>query len=241
MIVIRPLCFLLFCVASFSLLAMCMKHATTPRLVVEKCADSKWNGVYFDTTNAGTKASGDKSTASTKSVRVYSLVDFHVDSSVSARLYGAEYPRDLGRRVYKDEKAGLFYVFSDSHKLFLGSGAGSDSSVPRVDGCELKEEALLPFFKTPIRFHIPSSFILRYPVTSFFVMVLGVIWFFVWNYKMDATLLASRFESVVLRGETWRILSSSFTHESILHIAMNVNSLISLAFIEFRLGSIPFF
>ena len=72
-------------------------------------------------------------------------------------------------------------------------------------------------------------------------MVLGVIWFFVWNYKMDATLLASSFESVVLRGETWRILSSSFTHESILHIAMNVNSLISLAFIEFRLGSIPFF
>lgn len=71
-------------------------------------------------------------------------------------------------------------------------------------------------------------------------IVLVVIWFILWNYKVDVTRVASSYASVVRQGEVWRILSSSLSHLGILHLAVNVSSLLSLSSIEIQWGSIQY-
>lgn len=78
------------------------------------------------------------------------------------------------------------------------------------------------------------------PVTSVIGFTLFVIWFLLWNHKVDVSSVASSFASVVKQGEVWRLISSSFSHLSILHLAMNVSSLFSLSSLELNWGSVQY-
>lgn len=88
---------------------------------------------------------------------------------------------------------------------------------------------------------VPGQYYLKYtPGTAIIAAILLVIWFILWNNKVDVTRVASSYVSVVRQGEVWRILSSSLSHLGILHMAMNVSSLLSLSSIELQWGSIQY-
>ena len=78
------------------------------------------------------------------------------------------------------------------------------------------------------------------PITSVIGLTLCVIWFLLWNNKVDVSSVASSYASVVKQGEVWRIVSSSFSHLTILHLAMNVSSLFSLSSLEIHWGSVQY-
>ena len=78
------------------------------------------------------------------------------------------------------------------------------------------------------------------PGTTLIGVLIGVLWFYLWNTSVDVSKTASSYVSVIKNGELWRIISSSFSHFSLLHVAMNVSSLFSLASLEIEWGTIQY-
>ena len=58
---------------------------------------------------------------------------------------------------------------------------------------------------------------------------------------MEVSSVGINYKSVVERAEVWRVFSSSFSHLSLLHLAMNVNSLLGSSYLEVLLGSVNYF
>ena len=240
MIVVRPLCFLLVGSVLIFALAASIKQWYTPRLVVKNCADPKWNGIYYNTAVTGASSKGKGSGTAADGVWVYTKMSVNTNENAGSALYDRGRWKQTNQRFYWNGKEKAYYVKQDGKNVFLKDREMLESKASHVKGCALKERVLLPFYHPVLSAKSPSSYIRVFPVTSLLTVVLCVIWFVIWNYKVDVTEYASRYNSVVKEGEVRRILSSSFSHESILHIAMNVNSLLSLSFLETRLGSIPF-
>ena len=78
------------------------------------------------------------------------------------------------------------------------------------------------------------------PGTTVIGVFIGLIWFYLWNNSVDVSKTASSYVSVIRNGELWRMISSSFSHYSLLHVAMNVSSLFSLASLEIEWGTIQY-
>lgn len=78
------------------------------------------------------------------------------------------------------------------------------------------------------------------PGTTLIGVLLCIIWFYLWNNSVDVSKTASSYISVIRKGELWRMISSSFSHFSLLHVAMNVSSLFSLASLEIEWGTIQY-
>lgn len=240
MIVVRPLCFILLGSLLIFLLAASIKQLYTPRLYVKNCANSEWNGIYYNTAVTADASKRKGSGDATDNVWVYSKMVSSTEKNAGTVLYGRESWKRENQRFYWNVKEKAYYVRQHGKSVYLKENAKGASEITNAKGCVLKEGVLLPFYHPVLSLKSPTTYIQQYPVTSLLTAVLCVIWFVIWNYKVDVTEFASSYNSVVNEGEMWRILSSSFSHESILHIAMNVNSLLSLSFLETRQGSIPY-
>lgn len=79
------------------------------------------------------------------------------------------------------------------------------------------------------------------PTISLLAVIIGLIWFWLWNSKVDAVEIASSYDSVVSKGEIWRIFTSSFGHLGLLHVGMNLSTLLSLVSLESQWGHVRFF
>lgn len=83
-------------------------------------------------------------------------------------------------------------------------------------------------------------YLLNAPGTTLIGILLGVVCFYLWNFAVDVGKVASSYISVVQKGELWRMVTSSLSHFSLLHIAMNVSSLFSLASLEIEWGTVQY-
>lgn len=76
---------------------------------------------------------------------------------------------------------------------------------------------------------------------SLFTVVIAVIFFWLWDKNVDVTEVALNYNSVVEKGEVWRIITASFSHVDLLHVGMNLSSLLGLVYLEMIWGSSRFF
>lgn len=73
---------------------------------------------------------------------------------------------------------------------------------------------------------------LEKPVTSVIIAVCSSIWLYVQQKGLGYADLGVSYDAVVSGGQHWRLLTSSFTHISFLHLMFNMSSLWSLGVIE---------
>lgn len=76
---------------------------------------------------------------------------------------------------------------------------------------------------------------------SLFTVVIALVFFWLWDKSVSATEVAVSFSSVMEKGEVWRVITASFSHLDLLHVGLNLSSLIGLVPLEIAWGSSRFF
>ena len=75
---------------------------------------------------------------------------------------------------------------------------------------------------------------------SLLTVGMGLVYFWLWDRSVDVQQVAMSYNSVVDKGEVWRIFTASFSHLNLLHVGMNLSSLIGLVPLEIIWGSSRF-
>jgi membrane associated rhomboid family serine protease len=70
------------------------------------------------------------------------------------------------------------------------------------------------------------------PVTTIIIGICSAIWLYVQKKGLGYSNLGVSYDAVVSGGQHWRLLTSSFTHISFLHLIFNMSSLWSLGVVE---------
>ncbi|CAM6104445.1 unnamed protein product [Calypogeia fissa] len=70
------------------------------------------------------------------------------------------------------------------------------------------------------------------PVTSIIIGLCSAIWLYIQQKGLGYADLGVSYDAVITGGQHWRLLTSSFTHISFLHLIFNMSSLWSLGVIE---------
>ena len=94
----------------------------------------------------------------------------------------------------------------------------------------------LVYSKNQIVYHVTNA-----PMISLFTVVIALIFFWLWDKNVDATEVAVSYSSVMEKGEVWRVITASFSHLDLLHVGLNLSSLIGLVPLEIIWGSSRFF
>lgn len=92
------------------------------------------------------------------------------------------------------------------------------------------------FTKNQIVYHVTNA-----PMISLFTVVIALAFFWLWDKSVSATEVAVSFSSVMEKGEVWRVITASFSHLDLLHVGLNLSSLIGLVPLEIAWGSSRFF
>ena len=79
------------------------------------------------------------------------------------------------------------------------------------------------------------------PVLISIEIVCGLIWLYIWNYKIDAKKFAFNYTKIIENKEWWRTVSSTLSHIQILHLAFNLVTLWNTGGLEQNKGSIFYF
>lgn len=79
--------------------------------------------------------------------------------------------------------------------------------------------------------------ILEKPASSCIIALCTAVWLFIQKKNVGYAEVGMSYESVVSEGQIWRLITSTFSHISILHLVFNMNALWSLGIVE-NLGDI---
>jgi membrane associated rhomboid family serine protease len=78
------------------------------------------------------------------------------------------------------------------------------------------------------------------PATWCILLVCTSIWFYLWNKRISAQAVAFHYERVVNDAQHWRIVTSSLSHLSFMHIGFNMYSLYQFGILEHTLGTLEY-
>ena len=70
------------------------------------------------------------------------------------------------------------------------------------------------------------------PANSVVIGVNSLLWFYCWNKRVPVEAVAFQFDRVSTHGETWRLLTATFSHVDLMHLAFNMASLLSVGALE---------
>ncbi|KAL3529106.1 hypothetical protein ACH5RR_008428 [Cinchona calisaya] len=73
--------------------------------------------------------------------------------------------------------------------------------------------------------------IMEKPATSCMIGICSVIWFYIQKKGIGYSHVGLSYEAAI-EGHWWRIITSSFSHISVIHLVFNVSALWSLGFVE---------
>ena len=74
--------------------------------------------------------------------------------------------------------------------------------------------------------------IIERPASSFIIALCSAIWIYIQKKNLGYDSVGMSYESVVVERQHWRLISSTFSHISILHLVFNMNALWSLGVVE---------
>jgi membrane associated rhomboid family serine protease len=63
------------------------------------------------------------------------------------------------------------------------------------------------------------------------------LWFYLWNKRVDYETIGFSYKKVVIDGERWRLVTSTFSHLEVFHVLFNVYSLWSCRVMELQFGA----
>ncbi|EFJ24101.1 hypothetical protein SELMODRAFT_101862 [Selaginella moellendorffii] len=70
------------------------------------------------------------------------------------------------------------------------------------------------------------------PASSCLIALCSAVWLYIQHRSIGYAEVGMSYETVVLQGQYWRILTSSFSHISFLHLVFNMSALWSLGMVE---------
>jgi len=86
--------------------------------------------------------------------------------------------------------------------------------------------------------------VLQQPVTTIHVVVITFLWVYLYTKEIEVTKIAYQYDRCVNHQEYWRIVTASYSHLALLHLAFNMFSLWSLGPIEsnpiFGVGTVAY-
>mmetsp|Transcript_15400 Transcript_15400/g.25643 ORF Transcript_15400/g.25643 Transcript_15400/m.25643 type:complete len:739 (+) Transcript_15400:221-2437(+) len=85
------------------------------------------------------------------------------------------------------------------------------------------------------------SELLARPVTVLIMTIIFAVAYLLWARRVPVSAVAFSYEAVTRGGEYWRMLSASFAHFEVLHLAFNCMSFYQLGQLEEVFGSVAFF
>ena len=78
------------------------------------------------------------------------------------------------------------------------------------------------------------------PVTTSLLGIIGYYYYRLWADRTDPGEVAFSYESIVIRGEWWRMVTASFAHFDLWHVFFNTMGLYQFGDLEFSYGSVVF-
>lgn len=78
------------------------------------------------------------------------------------------------------------------------------------------------------------------PVSSITVLLCSVVWFYMWNNRVENSVTNSSYEKVVNKREWWRLITAAYTHLGILHLVFNMMATWNLSSLERAFGTLEF-
>jgi len=78
----------------------------------------------------------------------------------------------------------------------------------------------------------PLISVLQQPVTTVHVIAISAIWVYLFTREIEVTKIAYQYDRCVNHREYWRIITASYSHVALLHLAFNMFSLWSFGFLE---------
>eukprot|EP01083_Nonionella_stella_P068090 180547_1 len=73
--------------------------------------------------------------------------------------------------------------------------------------------------------------VLDAPVTCITMLICAVSWFMTWNKRVPHDVYCYNYEKIKA-GEWWRMITSTYSHANLMHLAFNLSSLWNLRFLE---------
>jgi membrane associated rhomboid family serine protease len=86
-----------------------------------------------------------------------------------------------------------------------------------------------------------AEYLLNCPANSFFVGVNMYLAFYIWSYRVNPMDIVSGYDLIVNDKQYYRIITASFAHLEILHLAFNMSTLYSLGRLEMAIGTLQYF
>jgi len=86
--------------------------------------------------------------------------------------------------------------------------------------------------------------IIHQPVTTAHVVLITALWVYLYTRETEVTKIAYQYERVITHHEYWRLITATYSHLALLHLAFNMFSLWSVGSIEgnaeFGVGSLTY-
>eukprot|EP00948_MAST-09A_sp_MAST-9A-sp1_P001633 g1633.t1 len=128
--------------------------------------------------------------------------------------YGFQNPNDASRNANKD-------VSRDSKKdasmeTLVGDGTSAPATTANKPSWFSRWLSASPFLSSA--WSAPQSFVT--------LVVLVYIWFQLWSHRVPASIVGASYLTVIEKREYWRLLTATYSHIDIWHIAFNGSSLL---------------
>ncbi len=75
------------------------------------------------------------------------------------------------------------------------------------------------------------------PVTVTLVVFMSLLFFYMWNRRVDYAAVSVSYRQVVQQGQVYRVFTSALCHLDMMHILFNMGSLLSVGVLESAFGS----
>ena len=88
---------------------------------------------------------------------------------------------------------------------------------------------------------MPSTFLrvlTTQPLTCSLVTSMSLLFFFMWNRRVDYDAVSISYRRVILEGQYYRVLTAAVCHLDVMHILFNMGSLLSVGIVEAAFGTL---
>ncbi len=119
---------------------------------------------------------------------------------------------------------------ADSSRCYTAAPLGA---VCLIDATAVTCAASVKFWESPL-----VKALVNQPVNCSLIVLCVYIWYVLRSRRWGWEEVGSSYKNVVYEGQVWRIVSSSFSHVDLLHLAMNMASLYQVGWLEEYYGSV---